>query len=113
MGEWIGFFAERFDENQFCSERQERYGPLFVGRVTTMFREFSPEPNREIPPRCEKRKRNPIKLWNRKHPCPRCGQALLGEDPGGTILAWDRPGGGFLSYDGAVQPYGHGAQPDG
>lgn len=54
-----------------------------------VFREFSSAPNREIPPRCEKRKRHPIKLWSRELPCPRCGQALLGEDPGGTIVTWD------------------------
>jgi hypothetical protein len=47
------------------------------------------DPPREVAPRCEKRKSHPLKLWNREQPCPRCGQALLTEAPGGTILMWD------------------------
>lgn len=46
-------------------------------------------PLKEIAPRCQKRKSHPIKVWNKEEPCPRCGQALLKEDPNGAVIMWD------------------------
>lgn len=46
-------------------------------------------PVKEIEPRCRRQKSHPIKLWNREQLCPRCGQALLEEDPNGDVVLWD------------------------
>lgn len=54
-----------------------------------MAEELYANPPKEIAPRCEKRKSHPIKLWSRDQPCPRCGQALLKEDPNGIAIMWD------------------------
>ncbi len=47
------------------------------------------EPHVRTEPRCEKRKRHRIKLWNRDEPCPRCGQGLLQEAENGMVTMWD------------------------
>lgn len=47
------------------------------------------DPPVELEPRCGKRKKHPVRVWDREQPCPRCGKALLHIDESGPVAMWD------------------------